>query len=180
METRHFDAVLAARAEKMARRSPKRLQTEDKTLITVVNVGAERFGVPTRHLTCIIKSPAISGMPGLPAWLKGVCQIRGELVAVVDIAVWFGLAKKSRGDYMAVVESKKRKLGLLIDVVGGFREVGASEIAETFGGASMGNHPIFATTKDITTILDVPKLFDNRDMVIGAAGASGRAESTKR
>ena len=173
MEPSHIDAVLAARADKLASRRKAQASNEEKTLVSLITVGAECFGIPTRHLSCIIKAPPVAAMPNLPPWLKGVCQIRGELVGVVDISSWFGLNRPSKGDYMAVMEEGSRKLGLLLDAVGGFRDIGVSDIAETFGNVSMDEHPIWATTKDVITILDIPKLFTNRDMVVDPMGSRG-------
>ena len=162
----NFEAILTDRAEKLATRSKASDVREDKTPISVVVVGAETFGIPTRYLSCIIKSPPVAKMPNLPPWLRGIAQIRGEIVGIVDIAKWFAVPGALKGNFLAVVEENGRKLGLLLDTVKGFRDIGHSDIAETFSAGTVGGHPIRATTKDVTTILDIPKMFMNPDMLV--------------
>ena len=164
----NFEEILRARAEKLATRKQSAGAVETKTPVSVITAGSESFGIPTQYLSCIIKSPPIAAMPNLPPWHAGIAQIRGELVGVVDIASWFGVPGTSKGAFLAVVENGDRKLGLLLDTVRGFRDVGASDIAETFSAGATGGHPIHSTTKDVTTILDIPKMFDNPDMQVGA------------
>ena len=40
--------------------------------------------------------PPVTPLPNLPAWIKGIVQIRGEILSVVDFIVRFGL--KAKGD----------------------------------------------------------------------------------
>ncbi len=171
MAATEIQRVLLARAAKLSKRTVEKVSGEKKSPISVIEIGTESFGIPTRHLSCIIKSPPIALIPNLPSWFRGLAQIRGELVGVLDVAIWFGLPESSGGTFLAVVEEKGLRLGLLLDKVAGFREVGQNDIAETFSGVSIGGHPIQATTKDVTTILDIPKLFENADMVVEPVGA---------
>ena len=160
-----IDHVLRRRADKLAKRRKKDLAPEEKTSVTVLSAGSEQFGIPTTTLSCIVKTPKLAAMPHLSPWIRGIAQVRGELVGVVDLAAWFGVPEKSTGAFMAVVEGSSGKLGLLVDRVEGFREVGDSDIADSFGDvASTRGHPIHATTKDLTAILDMDKLFANPDL----------------
>jgi twitching motility protein PilI len=160
------EKVLHLRAEKYAKRVRTRVDPEAKVSITLLSAGAERFGIPTHSLSCIVKTPILATMPNLPPWFLGLAQIRGELVGVIDLANWFGTPAKSTRAFMAVVTGDPGKLGILVDNVTGFREVGESDIAESFGDLAATGHPIRATTKDVIAILDVDKLFENPDMRI--------------
>jgi chemotaxis signal transduction protein len=160
------DKVLRLRAEKYAKRLRMRVDPEEKVSITMLSAGGERFGIPTHALSCIVKTPILATMPNLPPWFLGLAQIRGELVGIIDLATWFGTPAKSSRAFMAVVTGEPGKLGILVDSVAGFREVGESDLAESFGDLTATGHPIRATTKDVVAILDVDKLFENPDMRI--------------
>ncbi len=172
--------VLRQRAEKMAKRQKEKQISQIMISLTILGAGTERFGIPTESLSCIVKTPKLAAMPNLPPWIKGMAQIRGELVGVVDLASWFGVPSKFRGAFMAMVEGEQGKLGLLVDSVVGFREVGSDDIAESFGDvAAAAGHPIVATTKDLTAILDIKKLFASPDVRVapGIAAMPTAAET---
>ncbi len=158
------DEIMESRAEKLAKRTKAALSTEKKMSVTVFDAGSEQFGIPTDSLICIVKTPAVAPLPHLPVWMKGIAQVRGEIVSVIDLASWFEVPVRSNASFTAVVEGTKGKLGLLVDGVRGFREIGVSDLAETFNDASVTSRPIRATTKDLTTILDVEKLFLSSDI----------------
>lgn len=161
-----IDAILAARAKKLATRSISAESSEKKNPVAVVTAGTETFAIPTSFLSFIIKSPPVAAMPNLAPWLRGIAQIRGDLVGVVDIASWFNVPKGTQGIFLAVVENEGKKLGLLLDGVQGFREISKSDIADTFGSEAT-SHPIQSITKDVVTILDIPKMFASPELISG-------------
>ena len=159
------EEILRSRAAALAGRKRIEAATEDKISVTVFVTGSERFGIPTASLACIVKTPETASLPHLPPWFKGVAQVRGDIIGVVDPAVWFGVPGRSTGALMAVAEGEPGRVGLLVDKVLGFQDVGASDLAETFGeGAGAWERPIRGATRDLTAILDMDKLFASPDL----------------
>lgn len=159
--------TLKARAGKLATRKKTQKVREDVDGYTVFVAGSERFAIPTRFFSFVVRTPVVVGMPHLTPWFRGIAQVRGNLVAIVDLAAWLGVPKRTTGTFTLVVEGEPGKLGLLVDHVIGFRDIGASDFAETFSDSSTtATHPIRAITKDLTALLDMKKLFSNPDMVI--------------
>ena len=159
------DEILRSRATLFANRKKEEIASENKISVTVFVAGSEQFGVPTTSLACIVKTPAIAAMPYLPSWFRGMAQVRGEIVGVVDPAGWFGVPVKSSCTFMAVVEGTPGKLGLLVDKVLGFRDVGQSDLAASVGeGGAVWERPIRGATRDLTAILDMEKLFKSPDL----------------
>ena len=159
------EEILRSRAAALAGRKRIETATEEKVSVTVFVAGSERFGIPTASLSCIVKTPGTASLPHLPHWFRGVAQVRGDIIGVVDPAVWFGVPGRSTGALMAVVEGEPGRVGLLVDQVLGFRDVGPSDLAETFGqGAGAWERPIRGATRDLTAILDMDKLFASPDL----------------
>jgi chemotaxis signal transduction protein len=60
--------------------------------------------------------PPASRVPNTPAWLRGLANVRGALVPVVDVAAAFGLGRAgARGDYLLICGQGEAAIGLLID-----------------------------------------------------------------
>ena len=51
----------------------------------VVSLGGGRYGIPMDAVDEVGRPPAVTRVPGLPAWLAGVANWRGRVLAVVDL-----------------------------------------------------------------------------------------------
>ena len=60
-------------------------------------------------------------MPNLPDWILGVCNIRGELISVVELKSFFGLPlyKSKRGQRYIVIHNEDIKVGIIVDRIKG-------------------------------------------------------------
>ncbi len=164
------DVIMKKRAEKLANRAKKSIPTVGLFSVTVFSAGQEQFGIPTESLSCIVKTPKIAYLPNLHSWIRGVVQVRGEIVTVVDLAMWFASTGRPNFAFTAIVEGLPGKIGLLVDRVDGFRKIGLSDLCETLDDTSIEfNRPIRATTKDLITILDIDRLFTCSDVRAGSS-----------
>lgn len=57
----------------------------------VVRLGEEQYGIDIRNIDNIVKMPRITHVPKLPAYLKGVINMRGEVIPVLSIRLKMGL-----------------------------------------------------------------------------------------
>lgn len=53
-------------------------------------VAGEEYAVTILKVTEIIDCISLTYVPGAPAWIRGVLNLRGAVVPVVDLAVKFG------------------------------------------------------------------------------------------
>ncbi|WP_375770160.1 chemotaxis protein CheW [Archangium gephyra] len=89
----------------------------------------------------IIEYDTVTRIPGVPGWVRGVCNLRGSVVPVIDLAVKLGLppATLTRWSCIVVVEVKlegeRVVLGLLADSIGQVLELAAGDVvpAPSFG-----------------------------------------------
>ncbi|MDC0708058.1 chemotaxis protein CheW [Stigmatella sp. ncwal1] len=84
----------------------------------------EEYALGILQVKEIIEYSAVTRIPGAPPWLRGVTNLRGSVLPVVDLAVKLGLppGKVSRRACIVVVEGvlrgEKIVMGLLIDTIG--------------------------------------------------------------
>lgn len=57
----------------------------------VVRLGEEQYGIDIRNIDNIVKMQRITHVPKLPAYLKGVINMRGEVIPVLSIRLKMGL-----------------------------------------------------------------------------------------
>lgn len=82
-----------------------------------------RLLVRLEELTEIVRVPELTRVPGGRAWIRGVTNLRGTIVTVVDLAVFFGnvAGGESSDQCMLVFTKEGWSCGLLVDEVVGIR-----------------------------------------------------------
>jgi purine-binding chemotaxis protein CheW len=81
-------------------------------------LAGEEYGVDVRLVQEIIRTSEITQVPRAPAFVKGVINLRGRIVPVVDLKRRLGLGEVDEGGREArivVANLKDRLVGLLVD-----------------------------------------------------------------
>ena len=103
----------------------------DKQLqIVGLRIGRETLGLPISLVREIVRVPEITPIPNTPDHIEGVINLRGKIIAVVDLSKRFGEAaiqhnSKSR---IVVVELEERLVGLLVNSASEVLRLAPSEI----------------------------------------------------
>jgi purine-binding chemotaxis protein CheW len=79
----------------------------------------EEFGIPVTQVREVIRVSDITRVPQAPAHVRGVANLRGRILAVVELRSRLGLppAEPTPRSRVVVVEVRGRILGLLVDAV---------------------------------------------------------------
>jgi len=97
-------------------------------------LGSEVFGMDIRTVREIIPCGSMTSVPLMPAFVRGVINLRGAVVPVVDLHARFGraparLCKKSCIVIFDALRSGERvELGLLVDAVSEVIKIAPGEI----------------------------------------------------
>ena len=84
-----IDAELGAAADGPAAAAPEPAAPERRHLL--FSLAGTRYAVRLDHLVELGLPPATAMLPNVPSWLRGVANLRGDILAVVDLAEFFGL-----------------------------------------------------------------------------------------
>jgi purine-binding chemotaxis protein CheW len=77
------------------------------------------YGVDILAVHEILRYPEITRLPNTPDFIRGVINLRGNVIPVVDVRVRFGLEPAEVSDLtrIIVIESEGKEVGLLVDNV---------------------------------------------------------------
>jgi purine-binding chemotaxis protein CheW len=67
-------------------------------------VGADRYAVELTRVCEVVRGPGLTSLPGAPASVLGVMNLRGEVVPVLDTAALLGTGRIPRADFAAVAD----------------------------------------------------------------------------
>jgi purine-binding chemotaxis protein CheW len=82
-------------------------------------VGNEAFGIEIKYVTEIIGIQTITEMPEMPNFVKGIINLRGRIIPLIDIRLRFGKEPRDYDDRtcVIVVDIEGFSYGLIVDSV---------------------------------------------------------------
>ena len=91
--------------------------TSEKRELVVFQLGEEELGVEVDQVREIIRVSSITPLPRSPAFIKGVANIRGQIVTIIDLAERLGLPSQAKEGRIIVMEFKGNTVGVMVDAV---------------------------------------------------------------
>ncbi len=87
--------------------------------LLTVSVGDVVYCIDVAHVTEIIRLQTITQIPGVPMHIRGVINLRGTVIPVVDVRTRFGLAPREYDERTCIVVVKVRgaMVGCTVDTV---------------------------------------------------------------
>lgn len=80
---------------------------------------SELYGLEIRYITEIISIPSVTPMPEMPEYMKGIANLRGTVIPVMDARLRFGKEEKAYDERtcIIVVDTGAFSTGLVVDSV---------------------------------------------------------------
>jgi purine-binding chemotaxis protein CheW len=106
------------------------LTTEAQNQYLTFTLGEEDYGVEILRVQEIRGYTAITPIPNMPVFVKGVINLRGTVVPVVDLRSRFGMptVEYSKSTVIIVVNVGKHVIGCVVDAVSDVLDVAANSI----------------------------------------------------
>ncbi|MSU60925.1 MAG: purine-binding chemotaxis protein CheW [Pedosphaera sp.] len=132
-------------------------------------LGNESYGIAVLKIREIIRLTAITAVPKMPTYIKGVINLRGKVIPVVDLRIKFGLPEAESNERTCIVvvqvelaNHNKVLMGLIVDAVEEVVSMAAQDIEETPSfGASLDTAFILGMAKvkgAVKSLLDIDKV----------------------
>lgn len=109
-------------------------ENQQKSQLIVIRLGDEEYGLQIGQIKEVVPTPHITRLPQTPSFIKGVANIRGNVIAVVDLEEKFSLKQQNNQDdnkYTLVVESDEIKMGILVRELPNTLNVQQSQIEDS-------------------------------------------------
>ncbi len=95
------------------------IEKHDQLQLVAFRLGAEEYAIPIEMVESIIKLGPLTSVPGSPTYIRGVMNLRGRIMSVIDLRQRFGMpAEEDQPDgRILVVQYADTTIGLLVDSV---------------------------------------------------------------
>jgi purine-binding chemotaxis protein CheW len=96
--------------------SKEKAKLEERQIV-VFNIGDEEFGVNISEVWKIIRMEQITKIPNTDRFIKGVINLRGGIVVIIDLAMKLGFPNKEddKNTRIIVIELKENIIGMIVD-----------------------------------------------------------------
>lgn len=142
----------------------------------------EEFGIPISFVNEIIKMQKINDIPEAASFVKGIINLRGQIISVIDMRLRL---KKQSVEYddrtcIIIVEIDGIKAGLIVDNVSEVIDIASTEISPPpdirTGFQSRYINGIGKLKDHVILILDCNKLFSEDELQSISAGSESSPE----
>ena len=148
------------------------LGKEGKYLAYVM--GNQEFGLDILKIKEIIGMVPIRSLPQTPPYVKGVINLRGRVIPVLDLRIKFGMAETDFTDRSCIIvlelefDGQPVNIGIAVDRVSEVLDIKASEIESTpaFGANIDTSHLLAMATvdKSVKILLDIDNVLSDKEV----------------
>ncbi|UCD35433.1 MAG: protein phosphatase CheZ [Nitrospiraceae bacterium] len=126
------------------------------------------YMIPILKVREIITMPVVTALPHLPSYVKGITNLRGSIIPVVNLGILLGnCASECSGNTVIVISTGKVTFGIIVSGITGVIKIDRSAIEppETFIGNGAGSIEGVAKLSDkLIVLLDTRKLLPVDDL----------------
>ncbi len=110
--------------------SPAATGDQDRNQYLTFSLGDEEYGIEILRVQEIKGYSAVTPIPNTPRYIKGVMNLRGTVVPVVDLRLKLGMpdAEYNRFTVVIMVTVGERVVGLVVDAVSDVFDIAAADI----------------------------------------------------
>lgn len=168
------NAVMDERARVLAQIPERAPDTKEILEVMTARLAGERIAIETRFIQQVHCPAEITPVPGSPSFLVGVTNLRGEVLAVMDLRQLFGLsaARNVARPQMVILGLERPEFGLIVDEIYGVAKLRIGEVLEPPGSvAGLSRDCLRGVTADALLVLDGDGLLTDRRLYVDEGGA---------
>ena len=136
-------------------------------------LGRDEFGVGVMKVRQIIRVQNVTAVPGTPVYLKGVMNLRGKIIPVIDLRLKFGMPAIEQTPHTCIIvvevngEVVPMLIGMIVDEVSEVLVLRSADIEDTPDFGVERRHDILgmAKTKDkVKILLDIDRVLSGQEI----------------
>jgi purine-binding chemotaxis protein CheW len=139
-------------------------------------VGNEVYGLDIEYVIEIVGMQKITEVPDMPEFVKGVINLRGQVIPVIDVRSRFCMENRAYDDRtcVIVVNINENSIGLVVDMVNEVLDIPEENVSPppkvTQGSSSRYLKGMGKVGDQVKILLDVQRLLFNEELEqLGAA-----------
>jgi len=161
--------ILKARAEALARSPDTAAGPRDALEVVEFVLAYERYAIETVFVREIQPLRDLTPLPCTPAHVRGIVNLRGEILSIVDIKRFFDLPEKGLPDLnkVIVLQAPSMEFGILADAIAGTRMLDRGALQASLPTLTdIRADYLKGVTSDRVVVLDGARLLSDPKIVV--------------
>lgn len=130
--------------------------------VCLIMIGEKLFAIDLRQVREVFELESVTPVPGMPASLVGVANLRGTIVPLADLRQSLGATLSTTPRYAIVVRHESHQIGLLIDEVPEIRAIHPEDVLDSSGSSASGGRSFLSrlvrVEDRVSGMLEIPSL----------------------
>lgn len=160
--------ILKTRAQALARKPVT--QTDEAMIdVLVFSLATEHYGIETAWVREVVPFKDLTPVPCTPAFYAGIVNVRGRMIAVLDLKQFFDLPGNGLHDLhkIIILHSTDMDVGLLADDVDAVRSVPVSQLQDSLPTLTgLRAEYLKGVTGERLVVLDAAKLLADKKLIV--------------
>ena len=141
------------------------------------SLGAETYAVESGHIREVLPLPRVTSLPCVPAFVRGIINVRGRIVSIIDLKSILGLPDTGfiPTSSVIILQSTSIEFGLLADEISGIAAIPLSSIQLSLPALTdVRAEYLKGVTAEGLVLLDAGRLLSDKKLVIDeTVGSTG-------
>jgi purine-binding chemotaxis protein CheW len=161
-------SILAERAQRLAAPEPDAIETEMVELLRF-RLAYKEYALEMQYVQEVILTGEITPVPGVPAYISGICAARGRIISLVDLRALFTLPETGLTDLnrVIVISDGRITFGILADDISGIGTIPTDRIipSDPDKTSALVKY-VKGTVEDTFVVLDTAAILSDPLMII--------------
>ena len=165
-------AILRARAHALAWEPQQAILTQEFLEIVEFRLASETYGLESAFIRETYPLKDFTPLPGVPPFVLGIVNVRGQILSVVDLKKFFDLPEQGLGQLnkLIILRDRQMEFGILADEILGARSIALDTVQAappTISG--IGADYLRGVTAGRVIILDAGKILSDEQIIVHQA-----------
>jgi purine-binding chemotaxis protein CheW len=137
--------------------------------IITFTLAAETYGIESAFVREVYPLKDYTSLPGVPPFIFGIINVRGQILPVIDLKKFFNLPEKGLGELNKVIIlcNDQMEFGILADVVHGTQTIEVEDIqVEPFTISGIGEEYLKGVTKESLIVLNAERILSDKSIIV--------------
>ncbi|MGA2546544.1 MAG: chemotaxis protein CheW [Rectinemataceae bacterium] len=162
-------SILRERARALALETGPAATAKDLIDVIEFRLASEAYAIEYSYVREVHPLRDFTPLPGTPPFILGIVNLRGQIISVVDLRVFFNLPAKGLGDLnkVIVVRDERMEFGILADEVTGVRAIPRISIQPPIPTLSgIGSEYLIGITDEGMLVLDANTILRDERIIV--------------
>ncbi|MCR5846536.1 MAG: chemotaxis protein CheW [Lachnospiraceae bacterium] len=135
-----------------------------------IRLGDEYFGIDIKYVDNIVRMQHITRVPKAPSYVKGVINLRGEVIPVFSLRLKMGLDEIEENKYFRIIILKVEgeSVGIIVDEVREVANVSSDDVEKVYHNVSDGIQNFLSgvgkTDSGLISLLDINEVLADKTL----------------